>query len=60
MSLPADVVRELAKRPRLIEALVAWLRDLFAGRNAERSLKRLAMIAAGKEAIRAPYRRARK
>jgi len=57
MSLPVDIVNELVKRPELMRAVVEWLRDIFAGRNAEQSAARLGMIAAGKTAIREPYRR---
>ena len=60
MSLPADIAAELVKRPDLLKALVSFLRDVFAGRDAGQSAAKLAMIAAGKEASRAPFRRAKK
>jgi uncharacterized protein with NRDE domain len=59
MSLPADIARELLKRPALTEALWTWLRDVFAGRDAAASAAKVTAIAAGKEAARAPFTRAK-
>ena len=60
MSLPADIVKGLTSNPAIMQLVVDFLRDVFAGRSAEKSAARLTAVAAGKEAIRAPYRRAKK